>query len=86
MFSLELFFETYFSSSWLTVYDDLKKCTYGISLDYTRWPFLHRCVFMLSEEMEVLYPYAFYNCPQFVLAKNLPKGEIVGYFYWLHYC
>jgi hypothetical protein len=45
------------------------------------WPFLHGCVFMMTEEMEVLYLSALYMWPQFVLAKNLQKGEIVGYLY-----
>jgi len=41
---------------------------------------------MMIEEMDALYPSALYKWPQFVLAKNLAKGEIVGYLYWLHYC
>jgi len=40
----------------------------------------------MIEEMDVLYLSALYMWPQFVLAKNLPKGEIVGYLCWLHYC
>jgi len=41
---------------------------------------------MLFEEMEVLYTSALFKWPRFVLAKKFPKGEIVGYLYWLHYC
>jgi len=41
---------------------------------------------MMIEEVDNLYLSALYMWPQFVLAKNLPKGEIVGYLDWLHYC
>jgi len=42
---------------------------------------------MLFEEMDLFCIPLFYeNWPEFVLAKNLPKGEIVGYLYWLHCC
>ena len=40
--------------------------------------FLHRCVLMLFEEMEVLYPSVLFKWPRFVLAKNLPKGKLLG--------
>ena len=71
----------FYYSSWLCVYDDLKKCICGVSLDmlYDVLPFLHGCVLKMIEEMGVWYLSTLFLWPQFVLAKNLSKGKIVGY-------
>jgi hypothetical protein len=68
-------------------------CLWGFEEVYLRYLFRFYvltvsscvCVFMMTEEMDFMYPSALYKWLQFVLAKNLPKGEIVGYLYWLHY-
>jgi len=58
----------------------------NLSSDIVFLLLLHGCVFMLYGEIEILYPSALCNWPQFVLAKNLSKEEIVEYLYWLHCC
>ena len=43
--------------------------------------FLHGCVLLLIEEMDVWYLSTLFVWSLVVLAKNLPKGKIVGYLY-----
>ena len=52
----------------MCVYDDLKKCICGISLDilFDVLPFLHACVLKLIEEMVVSYLSTLCLWPQFV--------------------
>jgi len=54
---------------------------YLFSLSVWHVTFLHGCVLLLIEEMDVWYHSTLSVWPQIVLAKNLPKGEIVGYLY-----
>jgi len=78
-----------YTSSSLNAYDVTKEHIMWYLLSSSAWmcSFLLKCFLLMIEEMGMWYLSTLFLWHQFVLAKNLLKGEIVENLkYWPHFC